>query len=141
MFLPNHVHVLIGFRATGTKSINTIVSNGKRFMAYEIVERLRSRNHDAVLKKLGMAVSDSDKKRGKLHQVFEPSFDVKECRTDAFINQKLRYMHANPCNGKWNQSADPTAYPHSSARFYITGEQGVYAVINFKELDDVDLTS
>jgi hypothetical protein len=35
----NHIHTLIGFRNTG-KSINTIIGNGKRFMAYDIVKQL-----------------------------------------------------------------------------------------------------
>lgn len=35
MIMPNHVHVLIGFRNIG-QAINTIVGNGKHFMAYEI---------------------------------------------------------------------------------------------------------
>ena len=34
VILPNHLHVLVGFKAL-TQSINTVVSNGKRFIAYE----------------------------------------------------------------------------------------------------------
>jgi REP element-mobilizing transposase RayT len=37
--MPNHVHVLISFINT-TQSINTIIGNDKRFMAYEIINRL-----------------------------------------------------------------------------------------------------
>ena len=35
VIMPNHVHALISFKNTG-QSINTIIGNGKRFMAYEI---------------------------------------------------------------------------------------------------------
>jgi REP element-mobilizing transposase RayT len=38
VLMPNHVHALIAFRNTG-QSINTIVGNGKRFIAYEIINR------------------------------------------------------------------------------------------------------
>ena len=38
--MPNHLHALIDF-GNSRKNINTIVSNGKRFMAYEIVKRLQ----------------------------------------------------------------------------------------------------
>ena len=31
-------------------------------------------------------------------------------------------------------------YIHSSAKFYITGEQGIYPVMSFMELRDIDLT-
>ena len=108
-------------------------------MAYEIVKRLEAQNNITVLHKLAAAVTESDRKRGKLHQVFEPSFDAKQCRRDAFINQKLNYMHNNPCTGTWNLAASPTDYPHSSALYYETGKQSVYEVVNYKELDDINL--
>ena len=31
-------------------------------------------------------------------------------------------------------------FPHSSAKYYIAGEQGAYKVINYCELADIDLT-
>jgi hypothetical protein len=55
------------------------------------------------------------------------------------MNQKLDYMHGNPCASKWNLALSSAEYLHSSARFYICGEQGVYIVTNVNELDDVDL--
>jgi len=32
-------------------------------------------------------------------------------------------------------------YPHSSAKFYICGDQGMYRVLNYRELDDINLTN
>jgi len=40
--MPNHIHALISFKVT-KQSINTIVGNGKHFMAYEIVKRLQAK--------------------------------------------------------------------------------------------------
>ena len=140
VIMPNHLHALIAFRALGDITINTVVSNGKRFMAYEIVKRLKEQGKNDILNKLSFAVSVADSKRGKLHQVFEPSFDAKECRNDKFLEQKLSYIHNNPCTGKWNLEVSPIEYPHSSAQFYHTGSQGVYEVTNYKELEDLDLT-
>lgn len=40
VIMPNHIHVLIAFSNTG-KSINTIIGNGKRFIAYEIINRVK----------------------------------------------------------------------------------------------------
>ena len=34
----------------------------------------------------------------------------------------------------------PEQYEHSSAKYYIEGVQGIYAVTNFMELRDIDLT-
>ena len=43
VIMPNHVHAIIAF-SNNRKNINTIVSNGKRFIAFELVERLQQYN-------------------------------------------------------------------------------------------------
>jgi len=40
VIMPNHVHVILFFPAENY-NLNTIISNAKRFMAYEIVNRLK----------------------------------------------------------------------------------------------------
>ena len=57
-------------------------------MAYGIVNKLKKQNDEIILDKLSKAVNASDRKRGKLHEVFESSFDIKECFTKKFIIQK-----------------------------------------------------
>jgi REP element-mobilizing transposase RayT len=138
--MPNHIHALIAFRNCG-KSINTIIGNGKRFMAYEIIKRLQKQAQDDLLKKLQIAVERKDRERNKIHEVWEDSFDWKECRSDDFINQKLNYMHNNCCSGKWHLVNSPEEYEHSSARFYLYGEHAAYSVMNYMELNDIDLTT
>ncbi len=69
--------------------------------------------------------------------VWDLSFDWKECRGEEFSNQKLNYMHNNPSIGKWNLCDSPVDYTHSSAKYYITGEQGMYPVTNIAEMQDV----
>jgi len=140
VIMPNHVHVIIAFRNTKGKSINKIVGNGKRFMAYDLVKRLKDQGHDNLLLEMESFVNHTDRKRGKLHEVFEPSFDWKECLSNTFTEQKLEYIHNNPCTGKWNLVASPELYVHSSGRFYATGEQGIYEVINYMYLQDINLT-
>ncbi len=140
VIMPNHLHALIAFRNTSGKSINSIIGNGKRFMVYDIVASLKEMRQDELLTQLTSYVNTTDKQRGKLHEVFEPSFDAKECYTDAFIEQKLNYIHENPNRGTWKLVNQVWEYPHSSAKFCLTGEQGQYAVTSYMELKDVDLT-
>lgn len=48
-------------------------------------------------------------------------------------------IHFNPCKG--NKLIElPEQYEHSSAKYYFTGEQGIYPVTYFMELQDIDLT-
>ncbi len=70
VIMPNHLHVLIGFTKT-EKSINTLVGNGKRYMAYEIVKRLEKNGDIEILNRLAEGVSTRERKRGKLHEVFQ----------------------------------------------------------------------
>ena len=106
-------------------------------MAYEIVKRLQQMGEMETLSELCMGVEPKRKANKKLHEVWELSFDWKECNSHSFMNQKLDYMHDNPCKGKWDLCISPVEYPHSLAKFYIEGLHASYAVTNFMEMDDV----
>jgi len=117
VIMPNHLHLLVHINQT-EKSINTILANGKRFLAYEIVKRLEEQGNHPLLKKLSEAVTQQERKRKKKHRVFQLSSDIKPCYTEKFVIQKLDYIHFNPTKGKWNLADDFTKYAHSSAMFY-----------------------
>ncbi len=136
VIMPNHVHALISFINT-TQSTNTIICNGKRFMAYEIVNRLKANNETALLEQLAGGVETARKENKKLHEVGEISFDWKDCRSNEFVWQKLNYMHNNPFTGKWQLAVNAIEYIHSSAKFYLTGIQGIYPISNFMEMEEV----
>ena len=139
VIMPNHIHIIIGFKKTG-KSINTIIGNAKRFLAYGIIDRLKNLNKIELLERLMDGVKYTDKQRRKLHEVFEESFDWKECLTDDFIKQKLDYIHNNPCTIKWNLVKNPSDYIHSSAAFYILDKENKH-VTNFLKMHDIDLST
>ena len=137
VIMPNHVHALIAF-IESPQIINTIIGNGKRFMAYEIIKRLEQNKETSLLSQLSENVEAYRKANMKKHNVWELSFNWKDCLSNSFINQKLNYMHDNPIAGKWNLCKSAELYIHSSAKFYITGEQGVYPVTNVIEMEDVE---
>src|SRR5262245_9043780 len=113
--MPNHLHAVIAFCNHG-KQINTIIANGKRFMAYDIVDKLKEMKNDSILSALQQARNIDEIKDGKLHKVFETSFDWKHCDSDVLLEQKLGYLHSNPCKGKWMLANSPVEYKHSSAK-------------------------
>jgi hypothetical protein len=136
--MPYHVHVIIAFRESETK-LNTIIANGKRFIAYDIVKKLTEQKRDDILKALMNSRNVAEIKAGKLHKVFKTSFDWKWLHSNKFVEQKLNYIHLNPCRGKWNLANKPIDYIHSSAKYYLTGVQGIYAVTNCSELEEINL--
>jgi REP element-mobilizing transposase RayT len=117
VIMPNHLHMLL-YKPEYYQSLNTVIGNGKRFIGYELVERLKKIENRFYLAQLKVAVEEADKLKGQIHNIWENSFEAKECRTEKFILQKLNYIHNNPCNKHWNLSKIPEEYKHSSAAFY-----------------------
>ncbi|HQV53068.1 MAG: hypothetical protein IPI00_03185 [Flavobacteriales bacterium] len=119
-FMPNHAHFLIRVPEGGT--INTVLGNGKRFMAYEIIERLKASEQNELLTQLQQGLRVSDIARGQKHRVFATSTDLVELFSGKMIEQKLHYIHANPVSKKWQLVDDAVEYQHSSFAFYVRGE-------------------
>jgi putative transposase len=118
--MPNHLHSLIYFSRMPT-SLNTIIGNAKRFMAYRIVKGLEERNEIELLEELNSFVKENERKKGQRHKIFEDSFDAKQCYSTKLLFQKLDYIHKNPVSKKWRLVDDYTDYEHSSAAFYERG--------------------
>lgn len=117
VIMPNHVHLLL--QLTDDKAdLNKVISNGKRFMAYAIVERLEKQGCSDLLTKLNLGCSAREVAKGQKHKVFEKSFDAKPVYSLPFLKQKLDYIHHNPVSGKWNLCNEFTDYVHGSAAFY-----------------------
>lgn len=134
VIMPNHLHFLLYY--AGGKILNTIIGNGKRFMAYEIVNLLQEKQEHVLLQQLSAAVKNKDRSRGKKHEVWVDGFDAKECRTEKFILQKLIYIHENPVRGKWKLCKSSLDYLHSSAPFYFNGRQQLFDVKDYREFID-----
>ncbi|MEQ9298570.1 MAG: hypothetical protein RIF33_08405 [Cyclobacteriaceae bacterium] len=130
VIMPNHLHALL-FPTEG--SLNKLVANGKRFMAYGIVDRLVKKGQSEMLNQLKAGVQAAEIKKGKKHQVFRLSFDARACFDEPMIEQKLDYIHHNPVSGKWSLVEDYTKYVHSSAGYYQLGMENKY-VTHYKEL-------
>ena len=133
VIMPNHIHLLI-YMESWSKSLNLVIGEAKRFLAYEIVKRLRAQNEIEILNTLSMGVQEKERKKGKKHQVFRLSFDGKEVVGDNEICKVLDYIHHNPVSGKWNLAGDYLKYEYSSARFYEFGEVGTFKIRHFREV-------
>jgi REP element-mobilizing transposase RayT len=119
VIMPNHVHLLI--HAPEGASINALLANAKRFLAYDILERLQASGDISMLVQLQQGVRPGDAHRGQQHRVFATSSDIREVLDEAMLIQKLDYMHANPVTGVWNLVEQAHHYPHSSMAFYVNG--------------------
>ena len=133
VIMPNHIHFIVSL-PENSKRIDKIIGNGKRFMAYEIVKRLKDANSDEILLKLRTGVSEKEQLKNKQHNVFIPSFDAKQIFTKEFMVQKINYIHTNPVRGKWNLIEDYRYYQYSSAGFYELENYSGYEVIHYSDI-------
>jgi putative transposase len=117
VIMPNHLHVILHFH-DAKFDLNTIIANGKRFIAYEIINRLENAGNSSLLCRLAALVTEREKRKGQVHKVFKSSFDAKAIITHSFLMQKINYIHNNPVSGKWMLAKDFVEYEHSSASFY-----------------------
>ena len=62
VIMPNHLHSILYFPEPGF-NLDKILSNGKRFMAYELVNRLEKANDTNTLTILENAVTEREKKK------------------------------------------------------------------------------
>ncbi|MBX2957157.1 MAG: hypothetical protein KF846_13425 [Cyclobacteriaceae bacterium] len=133
VIMPNHFHVLLYPTHIGT-TLNKMVGECKRFMAYDIIQSLKKQNKFDLLEQLTGGVQPQEKRKGKLHQVFRLSFDARKCLSEKMVWQKLDYIHRNPVSGKWSLVTDFTQYPHSSAGFYELGIASNVEIVHYKDL-------
>ncbi len=135
VFMPNHIHLLV-YVEDWSKGLNHVLGEAKRFLAYEIVTRLKKQNETEILRVLSNGVQENERKKGKKHQVFRLSFDGKEVVGEEEIYKVLDYIHHNPVSGKWNLADDYLDYEYSSARFYEFGEIGNVEICHYKDVTE-----
>lgn len=133
VIMPNHIHAILYFERMWN-SLNSIIGNAKRFLAYDIVQTLESTKNIVMLEDLTNCLSKREKKKGQRHKVFEESFDAKICYSRRFIEQKLNYIHLNPVAKKWKLAEDPWSYEHSSAAFYYKGIDKYDKILHVQDL-------
>jgi putative transposase len=133
VIMPNHLHIILHFYKEDF-NLNTIIANGKRFIAYEIINRLQKAGDIQLLNHLKNLVTVREQRKGQLHKVFTNSFDAKAIYSHQFLLQKINYIHNNPVSGKWMLAKDLIEYEHSSASFYEIQLAKRYTPLHYLDL-------
>lgn len=132
VIMPNHLHLII-YLDDCAEHLNKLISESKRFMAYEMVKRLKINKHFNLLNTLKNGVQENEKSKGKKHQVFRLSFDAKPI-DEAQVAKILDYIHHNPVSKKWCLVNEYTQYPYSSADFYENGGEPKFGLIDYRDV-------
>lgn len=133
VIMPNHIHCILSFPERGV-SLNTVLREGKIYMARMILSRLKKAGEWDTLDRLREGVTASRQAKGQEYVIFKRGFEAKAIFSRKFLEQKMNYIHQNPVRGIYNLVEDWRDYGHSSAGFYEYGVPGFFEPVHFLEL-------
>jgi putative transposase len=111
VIMPNHIHLLW-----------TPIENNKEesnenallsFTAHQFKNKLKI-HHPELLKNYVSTQND------RAFHFWERRPRAIEVQSRKIAEQKLEYIHSNPCQERWNLAIEPNKYYYSSAVFYET---------------------
>lgn len=113
VIMPNHIHII--WRIAAGIERADFQRDFLKITAKEIIDIL-SRTKPDMIKKITVDLTDRKLQVWKRNSMSIDLFNEK------FLLQKLKYIHNNPCQPKWELAHHPFDYRYSSARFYYNRE-------------------
>jgi putative transposase len=128
VIMPNHIHFIGQFAAEDP--FGDVVRDFKRQTSDRILRQLKIERDDRTLERLAGKVRRPEKQR---YKIWEDDYNAKEVFSTDFLQQKMDYIHSNPCQPHWKLSRTPEDYIWSSARFYYTEEACIIPIDDVRE--------
>jgi len=122
VIMPNHLHLI----ASHDNALSDVIRDFKRFTARQIIEQLNKFNRQYILNLLKFAGKSKNKQN---HQVWIHRNYPESVQNIEFFLQKLNYIHNNPV--KRGFVSLPEDWIYSSAKCYVSGEDGVLEIEKF----------
>jgi REP element-mobilizing transposase RayT len=125
--MPNHIHIIVRF--SEEYPLSDVMRDFKKFTARNIFRQFSDAGNSKVL--------DLLRKEGKrvkqAYKVWEDSYDARDIFSIKFLQQKMNYIHHNPCQQHWNLVEAPEQYLWSTAGFYLDEKPCVIPIDDARE--------
>jgi len=131
VIMPNHIHLIV--KCLEGHRPSEVLRDFKKFTSKEIVEELRRRQDQPLLRPFKTAASSPER---QTYKVWEDGYFDKSVYSESFLFQKMRYIHNNPVYDRWGLVDKPEQYEYSSAKNYLLGEHSVLEIDHYSELLD-----
>ena len=112
VIMPNHLHLIWQMQPGHERK--HVQRDFLKFTAQQIRFDMQI-NHIEWLKEFAVNTKD------RQYQFWERNPLSIDLYTESVFEQKMRYVHNNPCQQKWQLCKLPEEYHYSSALFYYTG--------------------
>ncbi len=113
VIMPNHFHLI--WQLIGEQSLSKVQLRLMKYVAQQIKYDL-SWNHPKVLERFKVDRKDRKYQFFKERPLSIPLF------TDEVVLQKIKYIHRNPVQPKWQLAPNMEEYIWSSAAFYMVAD-------------------
>ena len=127
VIMPNHVHFIAQF--SKEYPLSDVMRDFKKFTARQIYRQISAEGNNKVLEVLTKE-GESVKQE---YKVWENSFDARDIFSIEFLQQKMDYIHHNPCQPRWKLVDSPEQYLWSTARFYLDEKPCVIPIDDVRE--------
>jgi putative transposase len=112
VIMPNHIHLIWQNRLEGSEKWKLLTQGSLlKFTSKKILNDMTEQE------KIKYKVDASD----RIYQIWERDPLWINCFNMSVLEQKLNYIHQNPCVQKWSLASEPSFYKYSSAQFYESG--------------------
>jgi len=121
VIMPNHIHII-------WQPLDDMLQlKFMKFTAQQIKFHLE-KNNPAMLASLHVC------KRDRKFQIWQRDPLAIELYSREVTEQKLDYIHNNPCQGKWLLCSNPEEYEFSSIRFYEKEEKNLSFLTHYMDI-------
>jgi len=128
VIMPNHIHFIARFREEYT--LSDAMRDFKRHTARQIIRQLQAENDQKISDVLRKASNDKNQE----FKVWEDGYDARDIFSVEFLEQKMNYIHYNPCQSQWKLVDIPEEYLWSSAQFYLVDTPATILVDDVRDL-------
>ena len=125
VIMPNHIHLIWKIN-----QINGKESPKASFLKFTAHQFKKYVQQNGDLEKYRVNASN------KRYEFWKRDSLAIEIYSRWVAQQKLNYIHANPCSGKWTLAKNDLSYYYSSARFYEYGNDEFGFLSNLFEVFD-----
>jgi len=127
VIMPNHNHLIGKF--SENYPLSDAMRDFKKFTARQIYGQFHSEENEKVLSFLqreGQAVKQE-------YKIWEDGYDARDVFSIKFLQQKIDYIHHNPCQSYWRLVENPEDYLWSTAGFYLANKPCIIPIDDVRE--------
>jgi REP element-mobilizing transposase RayT len=127
VIMPNHIHIIVQF--SKEYPLSDVMRDFKKFTARQIYHQINAEGNSKVLEEL----KQEGKKVKQEYKVWEDGYDARDVFSTEFLQQKMDYIHHNPCQPHWKLVDTPEQYLWSTAGFYLAEKPCVIPIDDVRE--------